>query len=138
MIVNRLAVAIAIALFILAAAAGLKYAEGAGLLGQEAARRAMQVLIGLLLAAYANIMPKQLGRLRGSPLAQARAQSALRVGGWSITLAGLAYAALWALAPLPVADIASMAVVAAALVATLGYAVWAFTACRGAGDAAVR
>lgn len=138
MIIKRLAFAIALAAFILALAAGLRYAEGAGMLGPEGARRLMQVVIGLALAAYANLMPKQIGRARRAPLAEARTQAALRVGGWSITLAGLAYAALWALAPLPFADIASTVAVAAALAVTLGYALWSFTACRRAGNASIR
>jgi hypothetical protein len=57
-------------------------------------------------------------------------QTALRVGGWSLTIAGLAYAGLWAFAPLSVADTAGLFVVAAATLLTLGYAAWAFTACR--------
>ncbi len=135
MIIKRLAFAIALAILILAVAGGLRYAEAAGMVGAEGARRTMQILIGLGLAAYANLMPKQIGRARKSPQAEAFAQAALRVGGWSLTLAGLAYAGLWAFAPLAIADLASMAVVATALAATLGYALWSFTACRGAGNA---
>lgn len=136
MIINRLGFAIALGVFILAAAAGLEYAESAGMVGEEGARRTMQVLIGLILAAYANLMPKQLGRPRRSAHAETRVQAALRAGGWSMTLAGLAYAGLWALAPLPFADIAGTAAVATALAVTLGYALWSYAACRGAGDAA--
>ena len=136
MIVHRLGFAIALAIIILAAAAGLRYGEGAGLLGAESARRSMQVLIGLVLAAYANLLPKQLGRPRRSARAEARVQAALRAGGWSMTLAGLFYAGVWALAPLPFADIAGTAAVATALAVTLGYALWSYAACRDAGDAA--
>ena len=135
MITRQIGSALAIAAFILAVAAGLRYAESVGLVGGDGARRTMQVLIGLILAAYANFMPKQIGRARSSPHAESVAQAALRVGGWSLTLAGLAYAGLWAFAPLPVADIASMIVVATALVLTFGYALWSFTACRSARDA---
>ncbi len=137
MIIRRLAFAIALGILILAAAGGLRYAEGAGMVGAEGARRTLQILIGLGLAAYANLMPKRIGRARGSPQAEAFAQAALRVGGWSLALAGLAYAGLWAFAPLAIADIASMAVVAAALAVTIGYALRAFAACRGAGNASV-
>lgn len=135
MITKRLASALALAAFILALAAGLRYAEGTGMIGAEAARRTMQIVIGLALAGYANLMPKQLGRPRRSPLAEARTQAALRVGGWSMTLAGLLYAGLWALAPLPLADIAATSVVAAATALTLGYALWSFAACRSARNA---
>ncbi|MBW8303319.1 MAG: hypothetical protein K0M78_05125 [Brevundimonas sp.] len=126
---KRLGWAIALAAFILGSALALRYAEGARMIGADDGRRAMQVLIGLMLAGYANLMPKQ-GRGAGSLLAQAREQSALRVGGWSLTLAGVAYAALWAFAPLEIADTAGLFVVAAATLLTAGYAVWAFTACR--------
>jgi hypothetical protein len=135
MIIKRLSFAVVLAASILAVAAGLRYAEGAGLIEAEGARRAMQILFGLVLAAYANLMPKQLGSARRSPHAESRAQAALRVGGWSLTLGGLAYAGLWVLAPLAVADRASMVVVATALALTLGYALWSFAACRSAGPA---
>jgi hypothetical protein len=127
---RRLAWAIALAAFILAAAAALRYAEAAGWIGDEGARRAMQVLIGLMLAGYANLMPKQLGRPRGSSRAEAAAQAALRVGGWSLTLAGIAYAGLWAFMPLEIADTSGLVVVATATLLTAGYSTWAFTTCR--------
>jgi hypothetical protein len=134
--IQRLGFAIAIAAVILAASAGLRWAEHAALLSPETGRRVMQVLIGLALAAYANLMPKQLAAAPRSPKAEARSQSALRVGGWSLTLAGLAYAALWAFTPLAFADVASMVVVIAGTAVTLGYAVWAYASCRPARDAA--
>jgi hypothetical protein len=90
----------------------------------------MQVVIGLTLAAYANLMPKDVGRWRASATAAARAQSALRVGGWSMTLAGLAHAGIWAFAPLPVAHVAAIAVVASAMLITLIYAARTLVACR--------
>lgn len=127
---KRLGWAVALAAFIVGSAVTLRYAEGAGMIGGDGARRSMQVLIGLMLAGYANIMPKQLGPVRASPRAEAAAQAALRIGGWSLTLAGVGYAGLWALAPLEIADVAGMAVVAAATLLTAGYAVWAFTTCR--------
>lgn len=90
----------------------------------------MQVFVGLMLAAYSNLMPKDVGRWRATAQAAARVQSALRVGGWSMTLAGLTYAGLWAFAPLGVADVASTIVVATATLITMGYAGRALLACR--------
>ncbi len=136
MILKRTSSALALAILILGTAAALSYAQGRDLIGPDAARRVMQVMIGLMLAAYANLMPKDLGRWRASALAVARAQSALRVGGWSLTLAGLAYAALWAFAPLAVAGVASIAVVATALLITMGYGGWSLLACRSKQTAA--
>ena len=130
MILKRTSFAIALAALILGTAAGLSYAQGLGLIGPDAAKRTMQVMIGLVLAAYSNLMPKDVGPWRASAPAMARAQSALRVGGWSMTLAGLVYASLWAFAPLGFADVAATAVVAAALLITIGYGGWSLLACR--------
>lgn len=132
---KRLGWAIALAAFILGSAFTLRYVEAEGMIGADGARRAMQVLIGLMLAGYANLMPKQLGRPRGTPRAEAAAQAVLRVGGWALALAGIAYAGLWAFAPLDVADVAGMAVVAAATLLAVGYAVWGFATCRRPGGA---
>lgn len=127
---NRISIAVALAALLMGASAALAYAQGVEIIAPDTARRAVQVLIGLMLAAYANLMPKDVGRWRSSPVAAARVQSALRVGGWSLTLAGLTYAVLWASAPMNVANIASMAVVAVALLITTAYAAWTLLACR--------
>ena len=130
MILKRTSFAVALAVLILGTAAALNYAQGLDLIGPDAAKRTMQVMIGLILAAYSNLMPKDVGRWRASAVAVARAQSARRVGGWSMTLAGLAYAGLWAFAPLAFADLAAMAVVASAMLITMGYGGWTLLACR--------
>jgi hypothetical protein len=130
MIRKRTSIALALAVFILAAAAALRYAQNLESISPVAARRAMQVMIGLILAAYANLMPKDVGRLRASTRAAVRSQSALRVGGWSLTLAGLGYAGLWAVAPIAFADVAAMVIVAIATLVTVGYGVRAFVSCR--------
>ena len=132
---NRLIPAIALAAFIIGAALALGYAENAGWISDDTAKRIMQVLIGLMLAAYANLMPKQLDRPRGTPRAEAAAQSVLRVGGWSLMLASLAYAGLWAFAPLDFANVASMIILGGATVFIVGYSAWAFMTCRRDGDA---
>lgn len=127
---NRLSIAVALAALLMGTAAVLAYARGVDLITPETAKRAVQVLIGLMLAGYANLMPKDVGRWRATPIAMARAQSALRVGGWSLTLAGLTYSGLWAFAPMNVADSVSMVVVAAALLITMVYGAWTLQACR--------
>jgi hypothetical protein len=130
MILTRVTVSMALGAFILITAATLKYAQAENVISPEVTRRSMQVLFGLMLAAYANMMPKDIGNWPASSRAVARSQSALRVGGWSLTLAGLAYAGLWAFAPLAVADIAAMAIVATALLITMGYGAWTVRVCR--------
>lgn len=127
---TRLLPAIALAVAFLAMAAGLKMAESAGLLGADTAQRAVQVIIGLGLAGFANMMPKRIASRRMSLQAEGRMQTARRMGGWSLTLAGLAHAAIWAFVPVSIAAIASMTVVGGALAVTLVFAV---RACRSAG-----
>ena len=130
MILKRTSFAVAVAVLILGTASALRYAQGLDLIGPDASKRTMQVMIGLILAAYSNLMPKDVGRWRASALAVARAQSVLRVGGWSMTLAGIAYAGLWAFAPLAIADVVATAVVASAMLITMGYGGWTLLACR--------
>jgi hypothetical protein len=130
MIRHRIAFSVALALSILVTAAALKYAQGLEVIGSDFARRAMQVMIGLVLAGYGNVMPKEIGQWRASAAAARRSQSALRVGGWSMTLAGLTYAGLWAFAPMAVADVAATSVVAFATVLMAAYAARTFFLCR--------
>ena len=130
MIIKRLAFSLALAIGLIATAALLRYGQGAGWVTEDTAERAIQVLVGLMLAAYANLMPKDLGRSLGSIRAAAAAQRAVRIGGWSLTLAGLASALLWAFAPREVADVGSIVVIASALLLTLGFAGWTFSTCH--------
>ncbi len=124
MITNRLVSAVTIAAAFLAIAFGLKAAQHAGWLDFDASKRIIQVFVGLGLTAYANLMPKQIGPLSRSPLAQARIQTSLRISGWAFAVAGLIYAGLWAFTPLAFADTASMVVVIGAMAVTLGYVAW--------------
>jgi uncharacterized protein (DUF697 family) len=130
MMIKRLGFALGLAAVFLAVAAGLRFAAAEGMIAEDLARRIVQVLVGLGLAAWANVMPKQLSGPRRSVEAETRSQAGLRVTGWSMTLAGLAYAGFWAFAPLPLADTVSPVPIVVAMVLTLGYAVWSFTARR--------
>jgi hypothetical protein len=130
MILKRTSVALALAALVLASAAALRYAEGLEMIGVDAARRTMQVMIGLILAAYANLMPKDVGPWRASASVAIRRQSARRVGGWTLTLAGLGYALFWAFTPIAFAAVAGPVVVATALLITVTYAGRTLTTCR--------
>ncbi|MDO9338841.1 MAG: hypothetical protein Q7T61_20805 [Caulobacter sp.] len=132
MIARRLLLALGLAALFLGVVAVVKYGESRGMVSPDIAKRTTQVLIGLGLAAYANLMPKQLSDQVRSPRAEAAAQAALRVGGWSLTLAGLAYAGLWAFAPWSMADTAATIVLAVATAVTALYAAWTFATCRAA------
>jgi hypothetical protein len=133
---NRIASRLVLAAVMLVAAAAIRWAQGHHVIGPDVAARAMQVLIGLMVAFYGNVMPKDIGRWRGSARSAAAVQSALRVGGWSLTSAGLAYAGLWAFTPVAFATTAGIVVVAAATLVTAGYGARAVSVCRRADDRA--
>jgi hypothetical protein len=97
-----------------------------GLIDSETTTRGVMVLIGLMLVVVGNGMPKK----QEGPPAQtigeiAVRQSITRVGGWALTLGGLAWAGIWAFAPHNMAEAGSIAV-GAAVVVMLAYAVWRF------------
>ncbi|WP_394760515.1 hypothetical protein [Phenylobacterium sp.] len=132
MIARRLTQSLIAAAVLLAAALGLKFAERGGLVSHDMALRAVQALIGLGLAVYANVMPKRLGRFR-NPAAAQRAQAALRTGGWAFTLGGLGYAVT---SLLPVPDLVPVILLSTATAYVLGYAAWAFATCPPPGATA--
>ena len=89
-------------------------------ISNEQATRAAMAVIGLALAVMANGIPKAVdGRT-------ADGQAIKRVTGWAFVLAGLAHAAIWLLAPMAIANLASMAAVIAAMVwvGVYGYRRW--------------
>jgi hypothetical protein len=130
MMMKRIFFALTVAGFMLLSAVVLKYAQANEIIGADAARRSIQVIIGLVLMVYGNFMPKDIAQSRAMACAASRSQSALRVGGWSMALAGLGYAGLWAFAPLAFANVASIVVVATAMFVTMGYGGWLLLTCR--------
>lgn len=74
MMLTRTSVALALAALVLVSAAALRYAEGLDLMSADAARRMTHVMIGLILAAYANLVPKDPGSWRASTSAAVRRQ----------------------------------------------------------------
>jgi hypothetical protein len=89
------------ALFILGAAGLIAWASPAWL-DPEWAQRLAGALLGGVVVAYANAIPKALAkRMRcASPAAD---QSARRFAGWALVLGGLGYMLAWLFAPLDVA-----------------------------------
>lgn len=85
-----------------------------GYIDQDIARRVVTCVIGLWIAWYGNRMPKAL-------VPSACARQVRRVGGWTMVLSGLAYAGLWAFAPIPVATTAGIGAILAGMAVTLGY-----------------
>jgi hypothetical protein len=102
------------ALGIIAVALTASVARKLGFLEGDIAERLVIGLNGLMVAWYGNRMPKAF-----VPNAQAR--RARRVGGWSMVLSGLAYAGLWAFAPMAVATVGGMLALLTGIAVTLGY-----------------
>lgn len=123
---SRTLSALGLAAIILGVSASAAYARYLGLIGPDLTDRIVQVVVGLVLAGYANLMPKQLGRPRGVPRAEATAQSVRRVGGLVMTIGGLAWAAIWAFAPMSLTIPLAITAVASATLVTLGYGLWAW------------
>ena len=106
----------------LAGAYALKRAEVSGLLPHGTGVRALQVFSGLVLAVYANFLPKTLGTFR-DPMSAMRMEQVLRASGWAFMLGGLGFA-VTSLLPLP--EEVPIAVLGAATAYVLGYSAWAF------------
>lgn len=99
---------------IVAVALAMTAARKAGHVDGDTVTRVVICLNGLMIAWYGNRMPK-----RFFPSELARKVS--RLGGWSITISGLVYAALWMFAPIPVAVAAGSAAVLAGVAIPLVY-----------------
>lgn len=95
--------------------------------------RAYNVVMGLAFAAYGNVMPKLMHETPPRSIHEATlAQAVARVSSWAMTLAFLAWAALWAFAPQDLAKIGSLAAVGTSAAVMLGYTVWKYVAGRAA------
>lgn len=113
---------IVLALVFVGGALALKFAQHRHLITPDFSTRAFQAAIGLVLAAYGNLIPKS--EPECGDVWSARKQSLLRTGGWLFTIAGLSYAAIWLAAPLERASDFGMAVVGTATAITLAYTLW--------------
>ncbi len=100
---------------IAALAIGASVVHKLGYIDRDTVIRLGTGVTGLWMAWYGNRMPKTL-----VPVPAAAGQ-ARRVASWSMVLSGLAYAGLWAFAPIPVAVWAGCAAVLTGVAVTLGY-----------------
>lgn len=95
-------------------ALGATSARNLGYIDGDTVTRLVLGATGLMVAWFGNRMPKTIAP-------SARARQAQRVGGWSMALSGLVYAALWAFAPLQVALIGGCGAIILGMAVTLGY-----------------
>jgi hypothetical protein len=118
MMTQRITGSLTIAFGLLSVAAGLAYARRNGLVSPDITVRGTMAASGLIVAFYGNAIPKII------TVTSPGARAVRRFAGWAFVLSGLAYAAIWALAPMAMAANASMSVVAAAMLAVFGYGLW--------------
>lgn len=85
----------------------LGYAWKRGLISSDTLLRGVMVVIGFTLAVVGDRLPKLPNGPPGTVKSAALRQSAYRMMGWSLTLGGLAFAGLWAFAPLDIAQTAA-------------------------------
>jgi len=102
---------------IIVLALGASFARGQGWIDPDTVTRITLCAIGLMIASIGNRMPKTV-------MPGVRAAQVNRVGGWSMAISGLIYAALWIFAPIDVAVIAGCAAVIAGMAVTFAYC-WA-------------
>ena len=103
----------------------LTLANKLGWIDSNITTRGVMVVIGLMLVAIGNSMPK---KQEGPPPQSvgdiALRQSITRVGGWAMMLGGLIWTGLWAFAPRDIAQVGSVAAVGTATVVMIIYSVW--------------
>ncbi|MDG2535869.1 ammonium transporter [Sphingomonas sp. HITSZ_GF] len=95
-------------------ALGATMARKLGYIEAETAMRLAIGGIGVMTAAMGNRIPKTV--VPGVSVYRAQ-----RVAGWSMTLAGLVYAGLWAFAPIQLATFGGMGALLIAMAVTFGY-----------------
>jgi hypothetical protein len=93
---------------------GGNFARKMGYIDGDTVRRLVSGAIGLWLVWYGNRMPKAF-------IPNACARQARRVAAWSLVLSGLAYAGLWAFAPIALATTAGIGAILAGMAVTFGY-----------------
>lgn len=103
---------IIIAALILTMALAMRLAEAQGWL-QDADDRAFGVIIGILLAGMGDLLPKRVTDAASCEFD--RSFRMRRFAGIAFVLAGLAHAGIWIFAPLEMANLLAMSVVALAL-----------------------
>ncbi|MGF7150361.1 hypothetical protein FHS96_004019 [Sphingomonas zeicaulis] len=113
---NELLITLCWAGAMIAVALAASFARAQGYIDQETVLRVV-AMNGLMIAFYGNRMPKAIAP-------SACAQHVLRVGGWSMVLSGLVYAALFAFAPIAVAVTFGVGAVAIGMAVTLGCCLW--------------
>ena len=114
--------AIAVAAALLAIPLGAKLGQALGWIAADNGdlmARLFGIAGGLILAAYGNVIPRQLDRYDPARSDPARWQRLQRRAAWSFVLAGLACAAIWVVLPVKAAALWSTVPVALSILLVL-------------------
>jgi hypothetical protein len=84
---------------------GFALAREFGLLDMDAGKRGAAAMMGLMLSACGNVLPKIARKLELGRAVAAAYASADRLAGWVLVLTGLAWAVIWMFAPIELAPI---------------------------------
>ena len=98
-----------------------------GAVGSALQERGGGVLIGLLLAAMGNMVPKIIKPLAARRCSHVASQSMRRFTGWAFALAGVGYTLAWLLLPTSLAEKVSTGLCAAAVVLVATRLIRSFT-----------
>jgi hypothetical protein len=94
-------------------------------LSTELATRLVQIMMGIVVIAYSNAIPKALTPLVQLRCAPAVEQRLRRFAGWTLTLGAVGYVLAWALAPIALAPVLAMVLLAGSLLIVLARFAWA-------------
>ena len=92
----------------------LTWARQRGLVDGDTVTRVVIGLNGLMIAWYGNRMPKAF-------VPSVAARQAARIGGWSMVISGLVYAAVWAFAPIQTAVFVGCGAILLGIAVTTAY-----------------
>ncbi len=109
---------------ILAIAFSLKLAVGADLIEPGAQKRAVGVVMGIVLVLYSNAVPKTLEPLSVQRCEPSKKQALQRFTGWTLVIAGVGYALAWLFLPLDLARVVAMTTVAIGVFLVLARLGW--------------
>jgi len=107
---SGLNVSVATAAGLFAAALAMSLARAYGVLDHGDTRRIMGLILGSILVAVGNSLPKQLTPIARMSCDPARKQALQRFAGWTFVVTGIAYAAAWLVAPRDSAGIVAAAI----------------------------
>jgi len=110
----------------LAVSLGISLIGGISFEGGTLPRRVLGIMMGLVLVVIGNTMPKVLGPLAARRCSPLQTQSVKRFAGWTFTIAGLAYTAMWIFAAISQAEDFSTLLCVGALMLVIGRCAWAY------------